>query len=383
MRSDRRSRLAALGCVAAVALAAVGCGEINTTVVDTQEKILSRHQKVQVGSSVRVRSRLDGTTLILQTYQGCDLIEEEEVQRHEETEADEDLTEEFVALGLSTVPLVSGIVMLVDAPNVHDTDRNAREYNAIGQEGAYIGGTALTVAGGLIALVPIVELLRVAAAGDETTTTFTRQGNVLQHNVPCDTGLRPTSAQVSLVVAGQTVFNDNTNGNGHLEIDLAASIPRDLAKRAVSIEVLVAGQVVGELDIAPVLDAQRELDRKRESETWQQLDREGCRRAPPDDPNACAMVESYLAEFPDGLHANEARQLLTQRQQHGPVIATDEPPEEIDPAMQQVVDQAAEQLKKDQAEACKKTCLKTCAKSEKPGKRAVACVDTCQKELCQ
>jgi hypothetical protein len=364
--------------VAAVALlsAVSGCGEIYTTVVDSQETVLSSHQRVQVGSSVRVRSRLDGTTLILQTYQGCDLVEEEEVRRTEIREADEDLTEEFVVLGLSTIPLVSGIVMLVDAPNVYDTDRNAREYNAIGQEGAYIGGTALTVVGGILALVPMIELFRIAAAGEETTDTFTRPGRVLQHNVPCDTGLRPTSAAVTLVVAGQTIYSSATNPNGHLEVELTDVVPRDLAKRAVSIEVLVAGQVVGELDIAPVLDAQRERDRRRESEVWRDIDREACRRAPPDDVEACMPIESYLSEFPDGLHAEEARAILSARQQKGPVIATDEP--KVDPEI--------EKLRKEQAQACERLCQKNCLGKTGKGPKhpdSVACVDTCLGEVCQ
>jgi hypothetical protein len=307
----------------------------------------------------------------------------EEVRIVEQREADEDLTEEFTVLGLATAPLATGIIMLADAPNVYEADRNGASYNPVGPEGAYIGGTVLTAVGGLMALIPIIELFRVAAAGEETETTTTRQGATISANVQCDSENRPIATSVVLLVGSTHLSTPGTDHNGRLELDLARAIPHDVAKTAVSVQVIVAGRVVGELDIEPILDAQEEISREDEAASWQQVDRNRCLTASMDDVQACDSVQAFLNRFPEGMHAPEARELLAARAKRSEhVIATGDDDTDEAPPPPQPYDAAAEEARKLQQQSCKNACVKSCQKTNKGGKPA-ECVAACVTEVCQ
>lgn len=370
-----------------MAATTLGCADIRLKTVDTQTEVLSRRQRVVAGNSVKVRSRIDNTTLFLQTAQGCDLVEMEEVRTVETREADEDLTEEFTVLGLATLPLTTGILLLADAPNVYGDDRNSPQYNPVGPEGAYAGGTVLTAIGGIMALVPIIELMRVAAAGDEHESTSTRQGAVVSSDVQCDAESRPVRTSVVLRVGAHNLTTKGTDHNGHLELDLAKAIPHDIAKKAVMVQVIVAGKVVGELDIEPILDAQIEMQREQEAQVWQTVDRQRCSAAPADDTQACASVRAFLTRFPDGIHAAEAQSLLQQRERsQDKVIAADpEAPDGEEIAAPEESNEfagAKDEAKKLQQKACRGACLKSCSSKSK-GAKAAECVQACVKEVCQ
>jgi hypothetical protein len=373
----------ALGLSLAAALC--GCADISMTAVDTHDRVLSRRKEVVPSSSVRVRSRLAGTTLFLQTTQGCDLVEMEEVQRTEILEADEDPTEELVVLGLSTVPLVSGIILLADAPAVYDDDRNSRLYNPVGKTGAYVGGTILTSVGGILALVPTIELLRIAAASEEREEILSRTGARLAGGVPCEGPPVPVRASVVLRLAGADVHTVGTDDAGMLEIDLVSAIPPELAQRATTVQVLVADQMVGELEVSPILDAQREAERAREAEAWKRADPARCDQAPPEDRFACRGVSLFLQQFPDGFHAEEARELLRRRGvSPPPTIATDDEQE----ASEHVLDEAREQLERERQTACARACEDACEHEPPPPKgmsaadAMAACTERCEQEVC-
>ena len=358
--------------------ALLGCADIRLTTVDTHDRVISRHKQVVPSSSVRVRSRISGTTLFLQTTQGCDLVEMEEVERIEVLEADEDLTEEAVVLGLATVPLVSGIIMLADAPNVHDGDRNSRLYNPVGQTGAYVGGTILTTVGGLLALVPVIELLRIAAADEERQELLSRTGATLAGGVPCEGTPAPVRAPVVLRVAGADVHTQGTDDAGLIEIDLARTIPHELAQRATTVQVLVAGRMVGELNIAPILDLQREQERAAEAEAWRRAEPERCRQAP-EDRQACLGVELFLEQFPDGLYADEARELLQRRLPgSSPTIA-------IDPTnfSDRAIEHARQQIELERPSHCFVACEDACDAVTDGQALLEECLTRCRQEVCR
>jgi hypothetical protein len=238
-------------------MAQVGCSNIRLKTVDTTERVLSSHKRLAPSASVRMRARVDGTVLLLEAEQACKLVVTEEVEVVEERGPDEDLIEEFIVLGVAAVPLVSGIVILADAPNVYDDDRNQRTYNPIGRDGAYAAGTVLTSLGGLIALIPLIELLRIAGSGEVITSTTERDGKVLAPDVPCEGVPRPIRTSVVLRVGGVNLATPGTDGDGVLELDLAEAVPPDLARRAVVIQVIVDERVVAEIDPRPIVEAQQ------------------------------------------------------------------------------------------------------------------------------
>src|SRR5690606_2811414 len=121
----------------------------------------------------------------------------------------------------------------------------------------------------------------------------------------------PLRTSVVLEVGGQRLPTPGTDAEGHLELDLAEAIPPEVAARAVTVKVIVSGKVVGELDIQPILDKQRQRARDQQEEAWLKADPEGCRTAT--EAEACLGVRTYLLRHPDGPHADEARAILEAR----------------------------------------------------------------------
>ncbi|MBW2458680.1 MAG: hypothetical protein JRI68_29550 [Deltaproteobacteria bacterium] len=353
----------------ALAGASTGCDSIRLTTVDTHETVLSRTREVVPGPSVRVQSRLEGARLLLQTMQGCDLVEEERVRVIEIRESDEDLIEEFILLGVGLIPLATGIALIVDAPEVYSDDRNTREYNSVGEDGAMVGGVILTSIGGLLTLIPTVQLLRVAAAGEEEESVTTRRGDTLETNVPCEEPTGPIRTTVEIRVGDKTVGTFSTDADGMLEVDLARTVPRSLADSHDTITVVVAGRAVAEIDMATIRDSQITLDSEREDNVWRRIDVERCRSAPPQDSQACAPLEAFLEMFPEGRHAEEARWVLEQR--GGSVLATDP----VDGATRDAVDAAQRAVQEKMRRACELECRKSC-------KGVPACLTTCVNDVC-
>jgi hypothetical protein len=240
----------------AASLMATGCAEISLTPIHTQERVVSTRKHIVPSDSARVRARIDGTVLILRATRACNLVAFDTIERIVELGPDEELTEEAVILGMGAIPLGIGIGVLVDAPNVHDRDRNAPQYNPVGRKGAYVAGSVLTSLGGLIALVPIIELMRVAAAGEVEESVVTRDGAILERDVACSGSPQPLRTSVMLRVGSTRLATQGTNRDGLLELDLADAIPNEIARRAVVIEVVVDDRIVAEVDVRIVLDEQ-------------------------------------------------------------------------------------------------------------------------------
>jgi len=354
----------------------MGCSDISLQVIDTQERVLSRSYKVEPGPGVRVRSRMADTTLVLETAVACQRSSYAEVEITEVEEADEGVIEELIVLGLALAPVGTGIGLLVDAPNVHDNDRNRRQYNSVGPTGAYTAGGVLVGTGGLIALWPIVELFRIAAAGGETTKTTSRRDEVLDPNVRCSGPSRPKSVAVQLRVGGQGIYSGRTNAQGLFQLDLT-TLDRKRLANAITIEILVAGQTVGEIDAHPVLERQEDKRRQVEEQAWSRISQQPCERvsggpAGPEDPG-CRGLRQYLQRYPNGIHAEEARRRLgaAQRMNRDLEIAG----QQVDPATERAIEQA-KRIREAHLATCRKQCERTCRDDQ-------TCIDLCVEDGCQ
>jgi hypothetical protein len=349
------SRVACLLPLCLVALASLGCDSIRLSTVESSETVVSRRPHAMPSTrSVRARTEVDGAKVFIETKQGCDLVDMETVRRIEILEGDEEPQEELAVLGIASLPLTTGIVILIDSPNVHDKNPNDRLYNPTGQKGAIIAGSILTALGSLLVAAPTIHLMRVAAAGDERETTFDRPGAVLERNVRCEGSERPLRTTVQVGVGEAIVWTSTTNPDGKLHIDLARVVPRALVDQHATARVLIVGEQVAEVDMETIRAAQSDLELEREEQVWGGVDVDRCRRAAPGDAQSCRGVEAFLQMFPDGVHADEARRLLEGRSR-GPVIARDP----IEAART----------------ACQRTCLDTCSGD-------AACASDCAAKAC-
>jgi hypothetical protein len=241
-----------LGVVCALALGCVGCDPIRLTTVETQDTVIARRSELLPGSGALTRAEIDGATVYLETFRNCDVVEMQQVRRVAIRESDEDLPEEIALLSLSTVPLTTGAVLIADAPNVYADDRSARQYNSTGEEGALIAGGIVLGIGAIIAVPTLVQLFRVAAAGEETTNVLEQQGAILERAVPCEGRMDPIRTTVVVRAGAKHVRSLNTDGKGQLALDLAEVIPADVAAQQTMASVSVGGNVVAEVDMAIV-----------------------------------------------------------------------------------------------------------------------------------
>lgn len=377
VRVGRGSSL--LGASALLAVPALGCAEISYGSPEVHDTILRSEQAVAPGAKVRAEMAQAGTNLRLSATQTCDIVEMNEIRRTTKRSRENDvLAPELVLLGMGATAASFGVLMLVDSQNVHESDRNARQYNSVGPEGAIAGGVILTVVGGLVMAVPLVDALR--TIGSETDESVVREkGAVLQQDTPCQ-GRTPASGRpVTGRLPDQMISLGTTDDRGGLTVDLVSVVPPSVFRSADppdTLEVWVDQTRVGPADLREVSAAQASEARAREEDAWRGLNLERCQRD--QDAVACAAIEAFLRMFPNGVHAADAYKVLEAAagRKTSPQVAVS--PEDAARAAAAVAaaNAAREAAEKAAKDACQKKCAQSC-------KKDAACAKICVEEACQ
>jgi hypothetical protein len=378
VRVGRGSLLLAAGPL--LAASAAGCAEISYGSPEVHDTILRSEQAVAPGAKVRAEMAQAGTNLRLSATQTCDIVEMNEIRRTSKRSRENDvLAPELVLLGMGATIASFGVLLLVDSQSVHPDDRNARLYNATGPGGAIAGGVVLTAVGGIIMTVPLIDAFR--TIGSETDESVVREkGAVLQENTPCQ-GIMPAS---NLPVTGRLpnrmISLGTTDHRGRLTVDLVRVVPPDVFQQPRSpdtVEVWIDQTRVGPADLGAVAAAQLAESRAREEDAWQGLNVEQCRRD--QDAVACAAIQAFLRNFPNGQHAGDAQRILDElagRPRTAPQVAVS--PEDV--ARAAAAAAAATAAREAAEKAGKETCMKKCASS---CKKDAACAKICVEEACQ
>jgi hypothetical protein len=392
--------------------AASGCFEIQHGASKTVDDVTKSEPKIVPRAQIVAKIEQEGSKLSVSAHPTCALVEMQDIEHTTKTEKkfDGGVTGGLVAMGiLGAVPLTGGIVMLADSPKVFDSSHDARTYNPTGRGAAVALGTVLTAIGTVSVAVPIVNAGRVA--GSETSTSSERrEGKTLRPNVACDGTAPATSYSVMIQAAGgQSVSLGATDAQGHLSADLKISLAPWLTTPVppVSAGIYVNNQFVGEVALD---DVYRELqsDRAKQDElTWSQVDAGPCAQLHTEP--ACAKVRAYVAAFPSGKHADDARGLLGALAQQAPVVAENVAAERLGRAVaaaqqaqtlaankvreraekehQKALLKAEEDALKAGKSACEASCKKVCdepssGKQKLTAAESSACRTTCVEEVC-
>jgi hypothetical protein len=369
-------------CLAVVSL---GCAEMtygprklaDETVVSTRHKILP-------SPTSRATLQQTGTEIRITTTQACDLVEVKEVKRtYEQEKENPALVPELVLLSLGAVPAGIGAAFLVDSQNVYENDRNARLYNASGKSGAVAAGVVFLTWGAVMIAVPLVDLAR-SGGSKEDEETATENGQVLRRDIPCEGGVAPAGYRpVMGRILVDTFHLGNTDPSGVLVADLAQVVPPRIflsPQPATSMEVLVDNVILGKVSLAGVGEAVALDWKKREAMAWAEVDAIACRSAPPDHP-ACDEVRSYLQQFPNGPHVQDARRLLDPSTRSGSVQVAVSPE---DLAKAEAAKKAAGEAAKAGQDAARKAALEACRKKcEASCKKEATCSSICVAEACK
>jgi hypothetical protein len=291
--------LRAVGVVCLSACAPVGLGPPKTL----DAPLSQRHGEVPYGvGSVAVISQR-GSVIELTAYRRCKLVEQTVVRRTVTRERVNLAPELDWVLGSTGAALaVSGVVVLVDSGSVYESNIDSRTYNPVGPGNARVIGGTLVAAGLGLAAIALIDQAR-SSGFQQHTEAVAIDGRTLNDRVPCTQSLL-AEADVALASAGaEPTFVGRTGKNGVLTFEPDAFVPP-------TTDVRPDGKLTLLLDEAPVGEiSTAALYGQREARAYAELDAKSC--ADPHTVDACAPFDRFLARYPAGAHATQARATLT------------------------------------------------------------------------
>lgn len=414
-----------------MSVAATGCIDLRRGESNTAREVLSSEPRIVSNGSFGGSAKVEGSILKVKGDPRCRLVEMRRIE--ETTTYDQELNDDealaLVGLGvLGSLPLAGGIIMLADAPAVYDDNPNGRLYNQAGQGGVIAGGVALTTIGALAITPALINGIRVATDTSESRE-LDEEGPTIRPDVPCDRRIAVNGQRVTLRDASLSIDIGAFTTSNELDVDLRALAERDprlLASGAKVFGVWIGDSHLADIELERALVAVMKELRERDEAAWLKAESTAC--ADQISAAACAGVQLYANQFPNGAHGAEANRLLTRfgLASSGAAVVADGPASRAQKAAldaREAFDAAAEKARekleaeaekvfeKQEAEiaklakvACEASCKKTCeipdpppvpppSADGKPGKPKPApprpanevkeCTKSCSAEVCQ
>lgn len=377
---------------ATLAALAVGCVDVNKTHLRNEEEVIERQQKTIASPKFAASVDTRGGILKVKVVPECELVEEEKVEVRDisdKTLSGDDRGWMTLLSITGGVPLTAGTIMLADAPNVYDSDPNGRLYNSTGKDTTIGVGVVLAAVGLAATLPPMVNAFR-AVGTDSTTTTITRVGTILKENAPCRGDESGQAYSVIVKLGAQQISVGGVRPRDELNVDLRQVLGPTILRMnppPKRMAIWINDKFQTELPIDDVLDGARQDQARDDEAAWAGAAAGNCAQAV----TACGGVQNYLAAFPNGVHAEEARRLLGPRNNQLQVANGGDKATSARDAAIAAMEAAAAKAQKDAdeaqrkadakvAEEAKKACERECAKVCTPKDKA--CTSQCVAEVC-
>jgi hypothetical protein len=294
-----------LFCMAPLLLAiatCAGCATIGygAPVVVSERRVGTRTETRSTGKS-HVVSDQNGSLLTISVTRVC---EADEIERYEVTErrerTNQSATGDWVMAAAGVVSIGTGAVLVGDASSTYPDDTTSKSYNPTGPTKERVWGGVLLGVGALLAGAAGYDVISVQG-GVDTKKEVERPGGAAKRNVPCGEG--GVAEQTVELRAGADRFPlGHTDVSGKLSIDLVDVLPAPKLLPASRSAILFVGDESSrQVDLRPVVLG-------REKRDWDRLKTASCTN--PSFTWGCLAVEGFLEDYPDSVHVDEARKLL-------------------------------------------------------------------------
>lgn len=311
-RAGRGFRAIGFGVRATAAVAAstlaLGCASIGSLPPQTADEPI----RIDRGEAVLPRgghAKLvqNDTLLTIEATRSCDVYGRPVVNRITTTESQNNSAWADWTFGVSGAALVGGGgYTILDGSKVYPKDRSSRTYNPVGPDAARALGVAEIALGlGLITIV-VVDAVRAnhVTVDDQEVTA---RGKVIKSDVACSRAAL-AKAELTGVAAGRTWVLGTTDANGKLVVDLDAVVDAGWVlptpSPPMSIRIKDEDEAIGSAKLESVYVARR-------GRAWAGAGVAECKV--PKTSKSCDSVKGFVASYPGGAHAKEARELLDLR----------------------------------------------------------------------
>lgn len=282
-----------------------GCTYERGGLVRQSDRVIRERTRTEPnGSEAAIRVSQDDTLLVVHGEQLCENRRHELVETTHTYARTSGSTSLMLTLGIGGAAAIGGGSLL--AANVFGyppAELRRPGDDSPTAEMALVVGIVLIGVGAIVATVAATHAFGLLFTDDETTARQVDRGPV-GTSFRCDPVVPLSGVAVSLPGERRPLALGVLGPSGELSVDLASVLtPAFLLRhRGRSVPVSVGERAhVGEIDLEPF---QRRLDEA----AWAAAASTRCAGA--ETAAECRGVESYLAQFPSGAHADEGRRLL-------------------------------------------------------------------------
>ena len=312
-RTKRRARtMTSLMLSLSVGLGAVGSGGcarmgVGPAVVTDVPKGVE-HRSIRNGSSDGIVNQ-DGLHVSVRVAEHCnvlriDKIERTTIREHQNLTPQNDW---WAGIG-GTVLIAAGAVAIAKPATLQPKDGSASLEDVRGT------GYVMVGLGALLAAVPVIDYVRVHREAEHKVERVEEPGPLVQRDVRCGVPAEGTEL-TSRDPKGRTISLGRTDRRGVVTANLDDVVPTAWAfSKDARLGVYLDDKALGELALT-------ELYAHREAAAWQLAESNACRTSL--DATACDAQAAYVRQFPDGPHAAEARQWIEDASARRRVAADD------------------------------------------------------------
>jgi len=291
------------------ALGSTGCATMGIgppVVTDVPKGV--EYRSIGNGSSDGIVTQ-DGLRVSVRVAQHCnvmriDKIERTTIRKHENLTPQNDW---WAGIG-GAVLIAAGAVAIAKPATVQPSDGSAS------LEEVRAGGYAMVGLGALLAAVPVIDYVRANREAEHNVQHVEEPGPLVQHDIRC--GAPPEGTELtSRGPEGRIISLGRTDPRGLVSANLDEVVPAAWAfSKDARLTVHLGDRPLGEI-------ALKELYAHREAAAWQLAESSACRTSL--DVTACDAQADYVSRFPDGAHAAEARQSIEDASARRRVAADD------------------------------------------------------------